>query len=246
MQTKKGTLLFAMVLFLAMSFTVNPQFRIGDPDNDKIKVNGNCYVTLYLNGFVTLSKAGAALLNQNVYMNSHRLRHQGGGDYIGAITSSGYSPAVGNTITIKLKPTAGKIFSPGKSKMLKEVVLGIYTLNGYVKWKYPRPNTVIIGKKPSVTAVGERLKFTWDHFGAPFRARVKIRNMTHNREVFNRVVPASAEEISVPAIIIQKGDRYQFYIGGDKPLGKFKLSKHVAKRSKIVFYYTDIIYVSAK
>ena len=246
MNTKIKTMVCLVALLLIFTATVNAELRVLNPNDDKIKVNGNCYVTLYLNGYIELSRDGIPLRGQNVYMNSLKLTNQGDGSYIGAITSSAYAPAIGNIITIKMKPKVGRLFRTGKNVLKKEIVIGKYTLNKYVKWTYPRPGMVVALKSPRSFTAPQTLKFTWHHFGAPFRLNVVIRNMTSNRVIFNRTVPASAKKVNVSTLLFKKGDRYQFGLKGKNAIGKFKLHKSAAKGSKIDFYYTDIIYVNVK
>lgn len=234
----------AFLLLLSPSLTSDLLIKPGEAE--KITVNGHCYVTLYLNGYIELSRSGSPLTRQNVFMNRKKLTHRGGGVYSEAIISSAYAPAIGNAITIRLKAGTGRIFTPGKNRLQNEVVLGKYTLRSYVQWKYPSPGGTISLKVKARPGSNRTIKFTWDHFGDPFRARVKIRNMTANREIFNRPVAAGAEEVRVPASLFRKGDRYQFNIGSDNAMGKFKLTDYVTKRSKIEFYYNDIIYVNAR
>ena len=247
MKTKiRNLLLLGTAFFMIFTASVYPDLRITPEATNKVTVNGYCYVVLYLNGYIELSRSGTPLAGQGVYMNNLRLNNSGSGNYIGAINSSAYVPAVGKVITIKLKPRAGRIFAPTKKLILKEVLLGKYTINGYVKWTNPLPGSVISLKSRETFNTGRTLKFTWDHFGRSFRARVKIRDMATNNEIFNQTISASAEEISVPSILFKKGGRYQFDVGSKNVMGKFKLTKAVTKGSKIEFYYNDVIYVNAR
>ena len=238
MTKKKMVIIFSLIIFTAIQInltgTTKPTLiRFG---SDKILVIGHSQFLGYLNAYLNVSKGGTPLTKQDIYLDRLKLRDIAGGNYSNG-TPYRYDIEAEKKITISLVPKT-LLYQPGKRP--KPIILGTYKVNNHIEWVYPSPDSKI-SISPTLLRT---LKFRWNYTGKILRTKVRIKNFTTNTEVFNRTV--TAEEISVPAHIFVRRNRYRFDLEVDGPVGLFKLTKVTAPGSKIEFFYWDHIYFDVK
>ena len=238
MEKKKIAVMAGMLIFLAAQITITgtPAGTLRPFGSDKIWVSGHSQFLGYLNAYVQIKKGGLPMLKQNVFLDSLKLRDLSDGRYSNG-TPYVYDIAAHKLIIIKLVPKPALITPREKPEA---IVLGTYQVNNHIEWVYPLPNSKI-----SVNPLMIRnLIFKWNYTGKTLSTKVRIKNFTTNTEVFSRTV--TAEQISIPARLFIKGNRYRFDLESDGPVGLFKLTKETAPGSKIEFFYWDHIYFDVK
>ena len=228
--------MIAIVLAIASAVTGQTRGTFSSIASDKILVTGSSQYLTYINAGLHLSRNGSPLPGQRVYLDSLLLNDQGNGQYSGG-TPYAYDPSGNKTVVIKMIPKL--LPSPGL-KTAREITLGTYLLDNYIRWVYPLPEAVI----PRRSLIGRTVKFRWDYTKTVLNTLVTLKNFTSNTVLYTATV--CAEEVDIPAGLLTAGNKYRFDLEVVGAMGQFKLSTDTAPGSRIDFYYWGHIYFTVK
>lgn len=212
--------LFLTPALLAQGKTITPFV----PGANKIKITGGTIyyaASPYLSIYVNLSRMGAPVLHAKVRLNKTLLREGSGGFYAGAFFTP-YIIALGHEHVFTVESPGLAPGPPLGTFHDERIVLAEYRVDNLIQWVSPTPGQVI---DLAEHAAGIRLR--WKFAGTPVKVRITVDDTAARTEVFSSVT--TAEELSLPAAVLQPGKTYTVQIDttapGCGPLGRFKLGK---------------------
>lgn len=201
----------------------------------KIHVTGHAQYygnARYISAWVTLKIDGKPLSNVKVWINNSLMMNHGDGNYGGSIPTP-YLIKLGNklTFTAEFPKTPFSLGSP--PPFTGKIILGSYKISNIIKWVWPKPGQVI--------PVGNFLTylFKWNFTGTPARTEFFIKDKKTNTKIYT--INTSAEQQSVMAGLFSQGKEYIMGMWAVNPIGKFRLSKHCARGSKIDWYFSSVM-----
>jgi hypothetical protein len=222
--------LFLAPALLAQGKTITPF----GPGADKIKITGGTIyyaASPYLSIYVNLTRRGAPVLNAKVRLNKTLLREGSGGFYSGAFFTP-YNIAIGHEHVFTIEPPLLSPAPPLGTFPPDRAELATYRVDKLIQWVSPTPGQVI-----HLSAHTLSIRLRWKFTGTPVRVRIAVSDSATRAEVFSGMT--AAEEIALPAGVLQPGKTYSVQIDttppGCGPMGRFTLAKLASLDSDVCF-----------
>ncbi len=228
-------LIFVALIVPSYSQTLTlqqPVLRLAKP---KIWVQGHAQYygnARYISAYLTLKLEGKPLSNVKVRINDSVMMNHGNGNYGGSIPTP-YNIKLGNELVFSVEFPKMPYIAGSRPAYSGKVVLGTYRIKNIIKWVWPKPGQTI--------PAGRILTylFKWKFTGTPAITEFYIKDKITNSKIFTK--NTVAEQQHVMANLFKSGKEYIMGMWAVKPIDNFKLSKDCAKRSKIDWYFSNIM-----
>ena len=222
-------LLFIYFISVSQGFTQRRELR----ESKKMKVVGTSQYLKYLNAGLDISRDGAPLKGLKIYLNELLLNERALGFYSNG-TSYPYKMEIGKKIIITYFPNHTLTRA---QRRIKQITLGVYRIDNYIEWVFPRPNTVISIDE----GIGRTIRFRWHYVGRVMNTKVTVAEFKPGGKIiFTKNV--FGESVNIMKSLFKYGMKYRFDLEVVGPMGHFRLTNYTTRDSKIDFYYWDHLY----